>query len=74
MSKRINLYLQTLGMNIRTIRFEKGLSQESFAEIVDLDRSYMGSVERGERNVATLNLIKIATALEVTIGDLFDGI
>lgn len=63
--------LIVLGKRIRELRAERGYSQESFAAEVGLDRSYMGSVERGERNVAALNLIRIAKALQVQIGELF---
>ena len=53
-----------LGKRIRELRKEKGFSQESFAYEVGLDRTYMGSVERGERNIAALNLIRIAKTLK----------
>jgi len=45
--------------------------EEEFATIAELDRSYMGCIERGERNVATLNLVKIAKALDLYVGELF---
>lgn len=60
-----------LGQQIRNLRKLKGFSQEDFAAEVGLDRSYMGGVERGERNVAALNLIKIAKTLDVNVGELF---
>lgn len=60
-----------LGENIRELRKLKNLSQEAFADEAGLDRTYLGGLERGERNVATLNLIKIACALNVEIGVLF---
>lgn len=60
-----------IGRRIRELRKEKGFSQESFAYEVGLDRTYMGSVERGERNIAALNLIKIAKTLKVEVGSLF---
>lgn len=60
-----------IGRLIRELRKERGFSQESFASEVGLDRTYMGSVERGERNVAALNLIKIAKTLKVEVGALF---
>lgn len=63
-----------LGKKIRDLRKEKGFSQESFAYEVGLDRTYMGSVERGERNIAALNLIKIAKTLKVEIGELFPAV
>jgi len=60
-----------LGKRIRELRKTKGFSQENFAYEVGLDRTYMGSVERGERNIAALNLIRIAKTLKVEIGELF---
>ncbi len=60
-----------IGTIIRELRKENGFSQESFAYAVGLDRTYMGSVERGERNIAALNLIKIAKTLRVEVGVLF---
>ncbi len=66
--------LKKLGQQIRKIREEQGYSQEDFAIEAGLDRSYMGGIERGERNIATLNLIKIAKALGVEVGELFPPI
>ncbi len=63
-----------LGSRIRELRKVKGYSQEGFAAEIGLDRTYMGSVERGERNIATLNLIRIAKSLDVEIGELFPTI
>ncbi|MCK4821830.1 helix-turn-helix transcriptional regulator [bacterium] len=63
--------LVALGQHIRQIREAKGFSQEDFAAKADLDRAYYGGVERGERNVAAMNLIQIASALGVEIGELF---
>lgn len=60
-----------IGITIRELRKDMGFSQESFASEVGLDRTYMGSVERGERNIAALNLIKIAKTLQVEVGALF---
>jgi transcriptional regulator with XRE-family HTH domain len=63
--------LVSLGRQIRRLREEKNLSQERFAGLADIDRAYYGGIERGERNVAALNLIKIAEALSVEVGQLF---
>ena len=63
-----------LGIRIRELRADRGFSQENFAAEVGLDRTYMGSVERGERNIATLNLIRIAKCLNVQVGELFPEI
>ncbi len=60
-----------LGQKIRELRLAKGFSQESFADEVGLDRTYMGGIERGERNIAAINLIRIAKALKIEVGDLF---
>jgi transcriptional regulator with XRE-family HTH domain len=63
-----------LGNNIRIFREELGYSQEQFAKIAHLDRSYYGRVERGERNLSLINLLKISFALNKTIGDLLPPI
>jgi transcriptional regulator with XRE-family HTH domain len=66
--------LERLGARIREIRKKKGLSQERVALAAGLDRSYVGGVERGERNVAIVNLNKIAKALNVSLPTLLQGI
>lgn len=63
-----------IGKKIRELRKAKGFSQEGFAYEVGLDRTYMGSVERGERNLAAINLIRIAKTLKVEVGELFPSI
>lgn len=63
-----------LGNKIRELRKMKNLSQEAFADELGLDRTYVGGIERGERNIASLNLIRIAVALNVEIGELFPSI
>lgn len=69
--KRKHPALIKVGQKIRDLRKEKGFSQESFADEVGLDRTYMGGIERGERNIAMLNIIRIAKALKIEIGELF---
>ena len=66
-----NPALVALGKTIRQIRLKKGYSQESVALASDLDRSYFGGIERGEHNVAIINVQKIAMALDVDIKELF---
>ena len=56
---------------MRELRTEKGLSQEGLALVCDLDRTYIGGIERGERNVSLVNIQKIASALGVTVRELF---
>jgi transcriptional regulator with XRE-family HTH domain len=59
------------GQRVRELRTEKGLSQESLALACDLDRTYIGGIERGERNVSLVNIEKIAAALRVPVRELF---
>lgn len=59
-----------LGAAIRAARLDKHLSQEALADKASIDRSYIGGIERGEHNVAVMNLLKIADALEIKISDL----
>lgn len=65
--------LVCLGKAIRRCREERGVSQEKLAFMAGVNRTYMGSVERGERNVAVLNLVKIARALGVPVARFFEG-
>ena len=62
--------LQQLGNKIRELRKELGYSQEKLAEYAGVHRTYMGSVERGEINIAYENLEKIAKALKTTVSEL----
>lgn len=63
--------LKQVGARIRVLRKEKGLSQEALGEKGGFHFSYIGQIERGEKNVALLNLAKIANALEVNLLQLF---
>jgi transcriptional regulator with XRE-family HTH domain len=62
--------LLRLGSAIREQRLARGLSQEALADAASLDRSHMGKIERGERNVTVLNVIRIARALEEQPSDI----
>jgi transcriptional regulator with XRE-family HTH domain len=62
------------GKAVRQKRTKLGVSQEAFADMCQLDRTYIGGIERGERNVALVNIEKIAKTLKVTIAELFRGV
>jgi len=66
-TKTEQAYLQVVGQKIREVRQNLGLSQEKFALVCKLDRTYISDVERGERNISLLNLRKIAKALQVPV-------
>ena len=59
------------GQRVRELRRAKGLSQEGLALICGLDRTYIGGIERGERNVSLINIEKIAVALGVPVRGMF---
>jgi transcriptional regulator with XRE-family HTH domain len=62
------------GKALRQRRTKLGVSQEAFADMCQLDRTYIGGIERGERNVALVNIEKIAKTLKLTIAELFRGV
>ena len=62
------------GERIRTFRREAGWSQEELAAACGLHRTYVGAVERGERNVSLINILRLARALRVKPADLMEDI
>lgn len=62
---------KSLGARIRGLRLEYGLSQEAFADLCDMDRTYVSGIERGARNPTISSLETIAKALKVRLADLF---
>jgi transcriptional regulator with XRE-family HTH domain len=62
------------GKALRERRRGLGVSQEEFADICGLDRTYVGGIERGERNVALVNIEKLARALKISLSELFRGV
>jgi transcriptional regulator with XRE-family HTH domain len=62
---------RSLGRIIRARRIERGFSQESFAATIGLHRTYVGDIERGERNVSIENLVRIANGLNLSLAEIF---
>ncbi len=65
---------EVYGRTIRKLRLAKGLSQESLAELCSLHRTYVGAIERGERNVSLLNIVSLAHALDVPASRTMRGV
>jgi transcriptional regulator with XRE-family HTH domain len=59
------------GKGVRKRRQKIGVSQEEFADMCGLDRTYVGGIERGERNLGLLNVEKIAKAFRISLSELF---
>lgn len=62
--------LIALGLAIRRARRERDVSQENLALLTEIDRSYMGSIERGDQNIGVMHLVRIAHALDMTVTEL----
>jgi transcriptional regulator with XRE-family HTH domain len=60
------------GKRVRELRLEKGLSQEQFSYNANLHRTYIGMIERAEKNISLVNIEKIAKALNINLKTLFD--
>lgn len=66
--------LVRFGHRVRDLRKKRGFSQEAFAAECGMDRTYMGGIERGERNVALRNIERIAKTLDMTVAQLMRGV
>lgn len=73
MAKQADIQVR-FGQRVRELRRDQGYSQENFAYACGLDRTYVGGIERGERNVALRNIEVIAQTLEITLEELFEGV
>jgi ribosome-binding protein aMBF1 (putative translation factor) len=65
---------KALGERIRELRSKRGWSQEEFADICELHRTYMGSIERGERNLTIVSVLTVARHLDLTLSQLLSGL
>lgn len=70
---KINV-LARFGTRIKELRLLKNISQEELGELAELHRTYIGMIERGERNITLKNIEKIAKAFDLNIEELFRGI
>ncbi|RWX47087.1 DNA-binding transcriptional regulator, XRE-family HTH domain [Candidatus Electrothrix aarhusensis] len=66
--------LKEFGNTLQKYRKEKDWSQEKLSEVAYLDRTYISSVERGQRNISIINICKLANALEIPIGNLLRNV
>ena len=66
------VFLEKIGHRIKELRLKSELSQEKLSFACELDRTYIGSVERGERNISLINLNKIAVALNISLPELLN--
>jgi transcriptional regulator with XRE-family HTH domain len=71
--KNNSAILIKFGEKVREIRTQKGLSQEQLAHIANVHRTYIGMIERAEKNITLINIEKIANALGIDIKDLLNG-
>lgn len=62
------------GKVVRSRRHELQVSQEEFADMCGMDRTYIGGIERGERNVSLVNIERIAKTLKISLSELFRGL
>jgi transcriptional regulator with XRE-family HTH domain len=66
--------LLNFGQRVRKLRTAKGLSQEAFAALCGLDRTYISGIERGVRNVSLANIRLVANALDISLSELMQGL
>ena len=69
-----NPILLKFGANLRHLRKKAAISQEDLALLADLDRSYVGGLERGERNPTVLSIVRLCEPLNVTADKLLEGV
>ncbi len=67
-----NPFLKDFGLRIKSLRLQKGWSQEQLGQIAELDRTYISGIERGLRNVSLINLERLAIALNVEPAELLN--
>ncbi len=69
-----NMITQEFGNRIKKLRNNLGISQEKFALMINMDRTYYASVESGKRNISINNIVKIANGFGISLEELFKGL
>ncbi len=69
-----HILLKKFGERVQSLRNQAGISQEKLAELAKMHRTYISGIERGERNVSLINIMRLASALGVSISKLMEGI
>ena len=69
-----NYILKKFGDRVRSLRNKAGISQEKLAKLAEMHRTYVSGIERGERNVSLVNIIRLAKALGVSVSEFMEGI
>lgn len=70
----VGRHREAFGARVRDLRLSAGLSQEELANAAGIHRTYLSSLERGQRNVSLDNIIALARALKIDVGRMFEGI
>ena len=69
-----HILLKKFGDRVQSLRNQAGISQEKLAEMAEMHRTYISGIERGERNVSLINIMRLASALNVSVSKLMEGI
>ena len=69
-----HVLLKKFGDRVQSLRNQAGISQEKLAEMAEMHRTYISGIERGERNVSLINIMRLASALNVSVSKLMKGI
>jgi DNA-binding XRE family transcriptional regulator len=65
-------FLVSLGQQIKKLRHEKNMSQSEFSRLSGIHRTYISAIEKGEKNITLISMLKIAKALNITAGEILD--
>ena len=69
-----HIFLKKFGDRVQSLRNQAGISQEKLAELAEMHRTYVSGIERGERNVSLINIMRLANALNLSVSKLMEGI